>query len=426
MEIKASSVIGLHRLLIRRGRAGTYYVTRWGGRSQIATREAGITAIQGLKSRQSVEEIEKSLARNSNRPSLQPLLQALLNANLVRTIDGVAVSRPDFHPANFAKSLCRLYLLPGCFRLMKLLPARIHRWGLYAVTCLNSHRSLGLRASTAEANARTTSLQVPKHFRRQYLHHLLLNIADTEAVFTARPMEARRWLEQATVWHGFENIEKARSLGKGLILAGFHLSASRLLAPLLLSRGLNVHMTATPSPSVDIAESIRWHRDFCSVDPDAGEFHQIPQISPKVVKDLFGALSRNDVVLTFPDMHTINPNSDEATRMRCAFFGVASSPFKAPTIRIELAGVEARMNEWAGWLAAQSGSPVVPVVLVRAKSGRFVLTVSPPIVCPCSDDPAMRGAAVNRDLFQTLDRYVRAYPSQWFGWHRFHLQRVTT
>jgi lauroyl/myristoyl acyltransferase len=426
MIIKSSSVVCLHRLLIHKGNAGIYYVTRWGGTSQIATRDVGIAAIRALKSTKSVGQIEGSLATDGAIPSLRPLLQTLLRANLIRSVDGVATSTPDFNLMRLGKALCRLYPLPLYLALIRRLPIRIQRRCRYVATYLSSHESMQRRAATAEANIRRTSLEVAKHFKREYLHHLLLNIADSDAVFASTAIEARRWLERSTVWEGFEHIEQARSLGRGVICAGLHFTASRLVAPLLLTRGLNVYMTATPSPSVNVAESVRWHGGFRCIDPGAGEFHQIPQVALTAVKGLFRALSRNDLVLTFPDMHTINPGSDDETRKRCAFFGISSSPFQQPTISVNIAGVEARMNEWAGWLAAQSRAPVVPVALVRTGSGHFVLKFLPPIVCQASHDPVQRAADVNTKLFQVLDHYVRVYPSQWFGWHRFHLQRVTT
>ena len=425
MELNSSSMIRLHHLLIRQGSAGTYYVSKLGGRSQIATRGAGVAAIYAFKQRHSLGEIEQTLAVSSRSVSLRPLVEALLSSNLVRSVDGIRVSRPDFHPINFIKSVVRHYVLPACFKLMKQLPIYPHRLSLYVVSCLNSYGSLQQRARTADTNIRTTPMPVPRHFRRKYLHNLLLNIADTDALFAATPDEAMRWLDKATVWQGFDNIKLAQSLGKGLIVAGFHLSATRLIAPLLLSRGLNVHVTATPSPSVDITETIRWHRDLRSRLYHVGQFDQIPQIQPSTLSTLLEVLTRNDVVLTFPDMHTISIGSDDATKKRCAFFGLASTIFKPPAITVDVAGVSARMNEWVGWLAAQSGSPVVPLALVRVKSGNFVMNISPPIICHGLQDSKERGRAINRELFSVLDGYVRSYPSQWFGWHRFHLQRVT-
>jgi len=211
-----------------------------------------------------------------------------------------------------------------------------------------------------------------------------------------------------------------------VICAGFHFSASRLVAPLLLSRGLDLNLTATPSPNVDLEESIRWHEEFCSAGLERTKFRQIANVDLPSVRALLAALPRNEVVLTFPDMHTINPNFDEQTRKRCNFFGVARAGFQPPTITVPVAGCAVKMNEWAGWLAAQSGAPVVPVMLLRVSNGHFLMNLETPIVAPNEMERSDRATFVNTELFRVLDRYVCAYPSQWFGWHRFHLQRVAS
>src|ERR1700730_10967156 len=95
-DMNASTIVHLHRLLIRPGAGGIYYVRRFGGKSQLATREGGIAAIRALESGQSVGEVEKSLAPSGRTISIQPLLQALLSADMVRTINGLSVSKSEF------------------------------------------------------------------------------------------------------------------------------------------------------------------------------------------------------------------------------------------------------------------------------------------------------------------------------------------
>lgn len=156
------------------------------------------------------------------------------------------------------------------------------------------------------------------------------------------------------------------------------------------------------------------------------KFRQIANVDLPSVQELLSALARNEVVLTFPDMHTINPNGDEQTRKRCNFFGVVRAGFQPPTITVPVAGCNVKMNEWAGWLAAQSGAPVLPVMLLRAGNGSFLMNFESPIVAPDEAERSERATFVNTELFRVLDRYIRAYPSQWFGWHRFHLQRAAS
>lgn len=426
MGIDAATVVRFHRLLIRRGQGGVYYVTRWGGKSQIATRERGIAAIRALEAGHSVGQVEHSLAQEGKKTSIHPLLQAALSAGLIEAINGSSISNSEFNPLTSARFWFRHSVLSHCRSAIRRFPILMQRWAVFGVTCVADRRPLMRRARTAEANMRGTALHAQNGFRTSYLYHLLWNIADTETVFASPSREARGWLDQHVEWTGLENLERARSLEKGVICAGFHFSASRLVAALLLSRGLDLSLTATPSPNVDLEESIRWHREFCSIELEGVKFRQIANVDLPSVQELLAALARNEVVLTFPDMHTINPNSDEQTRKRCNFFGVVRAGFQPPTITVPVAGCNVKMNEWAGWLAAQSSAPVVPVMLLRVSNGRFLMNFESPIMAPNGTERSDRATFVNTELFRVLDRYICAYPSQWFGWHRFHLQRVAS
>jgi lauroyl/myristoyl acyltransferase len=424
MEIKSDTVVNFRRLLIRTGHGGVYYITPWGGKSQLATREKGIAAIRALESGQTVGQVEQALGQGDKAMSIRPLLHSMLNADLIHAIDGTSVSKLKFDPIAVARFLLRFYVLPHCLAVVRKCPIRLQRWGRYAVARIGYRRSLKQRAHTAEENIHTTSLKAPGSFKSSYLHHLMWNIADTDTVFSAQPAQARAWCDRSVKFEGWNNIEKALSLQKGVICAGLHFSLSRLVAPLLLSRGLDINLTATPSPNVDLNVTGRWHEEFRAVDPPGGKFRQIPNVDFASVKELIASLARNEAVLTFPDMHTIDPNSDEETRKRCAFFGVANAGFRPPTMKASIGGAEARMNEWAGWLAAQSGAPVLPVALIRRSNGNFALRIDSPIVVPTEGSRADQADAVNSELFRVLDRYIHQYPEQWFGWHRFHYQRV--
>src|SRR6185437_8812396 len=424
MKINADTVVTFHRLFIRTGHGGEYYVAGGGGKSRFATREKGIAAIRALESGQTVGEVEQTISPGGKAISIRPLLQSLANADLIRTLNGLSVSKSRFDPITVAKFLFRFHVLPYCLAVVRKCPIQLQRWGRYAVASIGYRRSLNQRAETAEKNIRTTSLKVPTRFKNNYLHHLLWNIADTDTVFEAQPAQARAWCDRFVHCESWNNVEKALSLKKGVICAGLHFSVSRLVAPLLLSRGLDINLTATPSPNVDLSESGRWHDEFRAIDPPGGKFRQISNVDFASVKQLIAALARNEGVLTFPDMHTIDPNSDEETRKRCAFFGVANAGFKPPVIKASIGGAEARMNEWAGWLAVQSGAPVLPIALIRRSNENFVLKIEPPIMVPAAGSRSDQADAVNSELFRVLDSYIHQYPAQWFGWHRFHYQRV--
>ena len=422
--MSANTVVRFHRLLIVEGASGIYYVMRWGGKSQLATRKQGLAAIWALKAGQSVGEVQRALAPPGKTISIHRLLEALLSAGLIRSIDGVPVSGGKWHLFATARCLFRIHVVPHCLALICKCPIPAQRWARCALASVRDFRSLRRRAHTADENILSSNLAVPKCFRSGYLYHLVWNIADTETIFASRPAQAKEWLDEHVDWTGQENLDFARSFGRGLICAGFHFSATRLVAPLLVSRGLPLNLTATSSPTVCPVEACRWHEEFCSVSCPDARFKHIYSVDFSSVKGLLAALARNEAVLTFPDMHTINPNSDEVTRQRCAFFGITARGFKPPTVTADVAGVNARMNEFVGWLAAQSGSPVVPVILLRTSGGKFLMIIERPIIVPTNADRPERADMVNGELFRVLDRYIRAYPSQWFGWHRFHLQRT--
>lgn len=69
-------------------------------------------------------------------------------------------------------------------------------------------------------------------------------------------------------------------------------------------------------------------------------------------------------------------------------------------------------------LARRFGCPVIPVTIRRTRGARFEMRIEPPIVIPKTADRDHDVLAGVTEINLRLERFIRAYPSQWLWLHR--------
>jgi KDO2-lipid IV(A) lauroyltransferase len=80
---------------------------------------------------------------------------------------------------------------------------------------------------------------------------------------------------------------------------------------------------------------------------------------------------------------------------------------------VTLFGSSARIPEGPLRLAALTGAPLVPVFAARSGHRRYAVHLEPPIRVPRATSAAVLDAAA-QSLATSLERFVRAQPTQWF------------
>jgi len=88
-------------------------------------------------------------------------------------------------------------------------------------------------------------------------------------------------------------------------------------------------------------------------------------------------------------------------------------PARMRSREVELFGAPWRVPEGPLHLAAVSGAPIVPVFTRRVRFMEYEVMIAEPISLPRRPSPAELDAAARR-IAGEMERFVRAYPTQWF------------
>jgi lauroyl/myristoyl acyltransferase len=181
---------------------------------------------------------------------------------------------------------------------------------------------------------------------------------------------------------GEEHLARARAPGRGLIVATAHLGNWELGGRLLASRcGRPTHVVLSAEADPSVAALLR---------RDADGLRFVTREVPTASLGLLTALRRDEVVAVQGDRAT-GRRSD----VRLPFFG-RLAPFPIGPFR----------------LARASGAPVLPAFCVLGEDARYHVSLEPPIWVGAGEEEAGLGR-----LVAVMERYVSAYPDQWFNFY---------
>ncbi|MDQ3811669.1 MAG: lysophospholipid acyltransferase family protein [Chloroflexota bacterium] len=187
--------------------------------------------------------------------------------------------------------------------------------------------------------------------------------------------------------HGKEHIDAARAAGRGVILAGAHLSSVSLVGQMVPALGY---------PTLSILEPIQPPRlyDFFTRRREALGGRMLPATS-FVVREMLAALKRNEVVGVVSDRDLRGT-------------GVLVRFFDAP----------ARFPDGLAALALRSGAPMLPSVAVRRADGTFEAIIEPPLPVPSTGNPKQDALALTQALAGRLEYHIAKHPEQWTVFQR--------
>jgi KDO2-lipid IV(A) lauroyltransferase len=88
--------------------------------------------------------------------------------------------------------------------------------------------------------------------------------------------------------------------------------------------------------------------------------------------------------------------------------------------RVPFLGREARFPTGAAALARAAGAPILPAfVLLDERTLRYRAVIEPPIEAPRTADRAADHRAATEAWVRVLERWVRAYPEQWYNFYPY-------
>jgi KDO2-lipid IV(A) lauroyltransferase len=179
---------------------------------------------------------------------------------------------------------------------------------------------------------------------------------------------------------GWEHVEAAYNVGKGVVFATGHIGNWDMAGAAFAARGRPV------SALVETLQPARWNERVQRTRTAAG-VKAIPiENGPR---EMLAALRKREGLAVLVD----RPVATDG--------GVAVTFF----------GRQTRVPGGAATLALRTGSPVVPAALVRDPRGTgYVAHIGPPIVGARGDDASL----VMQGIMSWLEGIIRRYPDQWF------------
>lgn len=192
--------------------------------------------------------------------------------------------------------------------------------------------------------------------------------------------------------HGREHLEAALAKGRGAIALSFHLGNFALLTAAMGVAGHPVHSLLRFLDDDRLMELVRRHsRSFFT--------ELIPALPRRAaVKRILGALRDNRTVLMLADN------------------------LKRGELETTLFGQPVRTARGPVSLALRTRAPVLPVYLVRGRSGRLRLVIEPEMAMERNGDLGADVAANTGRIMRLLEDLVRRYPDQWY-WLTVNLPR---
>ena len=183
---------------------------------------------------------------------------------------------------------------------------------------------------------------------------------------------------------GQENLDAALAKGRGVIALSFHLGNFVLLSAAMAAAGCPVHTLIRFLDDERLNKLVLHHSRSFSTE-------LMPSLPRRdAVKKILGALRNNGAVMMLADN------------------------LKRGELETTLFGQPVRTARGFVSLALRTGAPVLPVYLVRGRSGGLQLVIEPEMEMVRTAEMGADLAANTDRIMRLLEELVRRYPDQWY------------
>ncbi len=196
---------------------------------------------------------------------------------------------------------------------------------------------------------------------------------------------ANRLLQQ---WRGFENLEAARALGKGVILVTAHLGNWEIGGTLLSSRGLPINIITLEEPTNELTQWREKQRHGSGIKTIAvGPGHDFAFV------EMIQALRRNEIVAMLVD------RPYEGTGTPVQFFGATTEFSTGPAL-----------------LWQHTGAAVIPAFVLENENRQYISFADPMIPLAPAEDPKQAVAENTQRIAAYFESIIRQHPEQWYNY----------
>src|SRR5579859_608898 len=187
--------------------------------------------------------------------------------------------------------------------------------------------------------------------------------------------------------NGWEHLERARNMGKGVLAVSCHMGSYEVVAAI---------WSTTLAPVSFFAEELEprplfeWYRDT-----RARLGISVLPLNLAGLRKVTQALRDNEMVITAIDRDITG------TGRKVPFFG---RPAPIPTGPAQM--------------ALRMGTPLFPVCVYRMPDDTYVAEGAPLIIAERTGDPEADELRVTQELLRAIEEFIRRHPEQWHVPHR--------
>jgi Kdo2-lipid IVA lauroyltransferase/acyltransferase len=208
--------------------------------------------------------------------------------------------------------------------------------------------------------------------------------------FLRVPSLPREELERMFVYEGWENYEKARATGLGVVACTAHFGNFDLLASAHTLRGVPITQISRRMGKSGANDAWRSTRKRSGIE----------ELEVGKTQNVFAACTR--ALKTGRTIGwTIDQNQPGRTAIFPTFFGVPCATSPTPAL-----------------LSRRTGAAAVFCLSVPLGDGRHKVVIEGPLFPPDTGDRERDALLFVQDLNDRLERYVREYPDRWYWLHR--------
>jgi KDO2-lipid IV(A) lauroyltransferase len=211
--------------------------------------------------------------------------------------------------------------------------------------------------------------------------HLGMSIA--EMLFSAT--RRRAGIIKRIRIQGTEHLESALSQGKGVIAVSAHFGNFTLLGMKMLAEGYPFTTLVKEPKYRAVASALRMLQS-----KQKGRFIYV-QPWKEALRKILECLRRNEIVCLVTD------EKKKRSGVEVNFFGHPAATALGPAV-----------------ISLRTGSPVVPVFIVRSPDGTHTICIEPHLEHNGKGDRKEDERALTAAYTKVIERYIRAYPEQWF------------
>jgi KDO2-lipid IV(A) lauroyltransferase len=244
---------------------------------------------------------------------------------------------------------------------------------------------LGVRRRVVLDNLRLAFPEKTEAERRAIARATYRNLGEVIPAFLRLPSLSAAELGAIFEYDAWDRFERAKAMGKGVIVCTAHFGNFEVLAAAHNLRGVPISIVSR-SMNVALWERTRLHAGVEDIVVGKG-----------------GALSAAVRALRAGRVlgYVIDQSEPSRSAVYPRFFGVPVATAATPAV-----------------LARRTGAPVIFMVSVPLPDGRHRVAIEGPLFPPSTGDHARDTLAFMQDLNDRLEAWIRRHPERWYWLHR--------